>query len=88
MIQLGKLSCQVGNLFYILQRAGGGSERRDRERKSEREESERARNGVLSLCECLEMDFLSADTLGALLTLTSPFCKLTSSYPAKSELAS
>lgn len=84
MIQLGKLSCRVGNLFYILQRAGGGAERRDRERKSEREESER----VLSLCECLEMDFLSADTLGALLTLTSPFCKLTSSYPAKSELAS
>lgn len=62
--------------------------RKERQREKERERGERARNRVLSLCECLEMDFLSADTLGALLTLTSPFCKLTSSYPAKSELAS
>lgn len=51
MIQLGKLSCQVGNLFYILQRAGGGAEGRDRERKSEREESERG----MECCHCVSV---------------------------------
>lgn len=59
MIRLGKLSCQVGNLFYILQRAETGRDLQRRGRQTERERS--GRDAVFSVFERLEMDFSSGD---------------------------
>lgn len=59
MIRLGKLSCQVSNLFYILQRAETG---RDIQRGGRQTERERfGRDAVFPVFQRLEIDFSSED---------------------------
>lgn len=56
MMRLGKLSCQVRNLFSVLQREETG-------RDTETGRVRSGRDAVFSVFGRLEMDFLSGDAL-------------------------